>query len=50
MLQSIRWLIPAMKDPTWSDAAVALLIVVATFIHCATIHLNTALCSSNNII
>lgn len=32
MLQSIRWLIPAMKDPTWSDAAVALLIVVATFI------------------
>ena len=31
MLQSIRWLIPAMKNPTWTDALVACVIVLVTF-------------------
>lgn len=32
MLQSIRWLIPNMTDPTWTDVVVALAIVLLTFI------------------
>lgn len=32
MLQSIRWLIPSMQDPTWSDVFIACLIVASTFV------------------